>query len=866
MRKLFVRSSAAMFAALVVALSGCGGGGGGDTTTPPPDGGGGGTTPPPVTVSVAQAISAAAPVASNDTSVNPTAGFAAVQSATPAVTINSPPVVKFAVFSDGKPVPNLTLANMSFAIAKLVPGTNGDPDQWVNYIYRKETATAGVGPNGAPVLASAMQATTDAKATDAAGMAAQLSYSSDGYYTYTFKTNIKDPTQTNGVVFEPNRVHRVAIQLSYVNAAGKTVLVNPYFDFTVDASGNSVAATARRMVDIASCNNCHDKLGMHGGGRVDTQFCVMCHNPGTTDANSGNVLTLATMVHKIHDGAGLAEQGQHYTIWGYQNSKNDYSEVKFPQPIRNCTVCHSGANPNTPQGDNWKSVPSKSACLSCHLTGAGTAWDATHITTLKLGASADAVSNSMCASCHGATTPLSADKVHWVQELANTANYKTVIESVKVTKAATSSATGTMAVTYSVVNPATGAAYDLREGCAAAATTDSAGASIVGCNSNYRWDAVTPPTLPGKPTDKFGMFVVYLGAENLANVTVDDVTASSSWTAYRGVDNGSHHYTANLTIPAGAKGNARVMIIGAVSERRLDPVTRAAIGAVPPTQNSDLAYVPVKAPIMDVNVATGAASTTPRRAIVSNDNCNSCHAYLGLPMGADSVAFHKGHRNNADGCAICHNANQESSYTLMASGATGPVSGDNDFASGNTSNFLHESYQAKRFIHGIHYGSVRTYPFTHCMNVGGEYTKQADGSYKSASGVTMGSSTCVGVAGEFATDNFTAEVAYPGDVKQCNNCHVNNSWQDDRSVIGTVVFKPAGKTSLLDWQVFSPKVATCTTCHDSKAVVTHVTTVGGSYGTATQNDLLNGGKVFESCLGCHAPGSSIGIDVVHGVK
>jgi OmcA/MtrC family decaheme c-type cytochrome len=865
MKRFLVRYSAATFAALVVALSGCGGGGGDTAVTPPPDGGGGSTTPVPV--SIAQAVTSAAAVAANDTSVNPTAGFSVIQSAgVPAVTVNSPPKVKFAVFSDGKTVSNLTLTNVSFAIAKLVPGTNGEPDQWVNYISRKETATAGVGPNGTPALATAMQATTDAKQTDAALKAAQLVYSTDGYYTYTFKTDIKDPTQTNGVAFEANRVHRVAIQLSYTNAAGKTVLANPYFDFTVDSSGNSVAATARKMVDIASCNTCHDKLGLHGGGRVDTQFCVMCHNPGTTDANSGNVLTLATMVHKIHDGAGLAEKGEHYTIWGYQDSKNDYAEVKFPQPIRNCTVCHSGANPATPQGDNWKSVPSKSACLSCHQSGSGTSWFTTHVTTLKLGASANAIANSTCASCHGATTPLSADKVHWVQELANTANYQTKIESVKVTKAATASTTGTMAVTYSVVNPATGAAYDLREGCSAAATTDSAGASIVGCNSNYRWDAVSPPTLPGKPTDKFGMFSVYLGVENVANVTLDDTTATASYAAYRGVDNGSHHYTANVAIPAGAKGNARVMIIGAVSERRLDPVTRAPVGAVPPTQNADLAYVPVKAPIVDVNVATGANSTTPRRQIVSNDNCNSCHAYLGLPMGAESVAFHKGHRNNADGCAVCHNANQESSYTLMASGATGPVAGDNDMAAGNTSSFLHESWQAKRFVHGIHYGEVRSYPFTHCMNVGGEYTKQADGSYKNAAGVTMGSATCVGVAGEFATDNFTAEVAYPGNVNACENCHVNGSFKQDRSVVGTVVFKPAGKTSLLDWQVFSPKVATCTTCHDSKAVVTHVTSVGGAYGTATQGDLLLGGKVFESCEGCHAPGSSIGIDTVHGKK
>ncbi len=108
------------------------------------------------------------------------------------------------------------------------------------------------------------------------------------------------------MVFEPDRTHRVVIQLSYKNAAGETVLVNPYVDFTVDAAGKSVFVTdpskTRKMADVSSCNGCHDKLALHGGGRVDTQYCVMCHNPGTTDANSGNVLNMATMVHKIHAG------------------------------------------------------------------------------------------------------------------------------------------------------------------------------------------------------------------------------------------------------------------------------------------------------------------------------------------------------------------------------------------------------------------------------------------------------------------------------------------------------------------------------------------------------------------------------------
>ena len=107
------------------------------------------------------------------------------------------------------------------------------------------------------------------------------------------------------------------------------------------------------MTDVSSCNGCHEKLALHGGGRVDTQFCVMCHNPGTTDANSGNVLTLSTMAHKIHAGKLLKAKldagkgGEDYTIWGYRNTKDDYAEVGFPQDLRNCTKCHTRRQPAT---------------------------------------------------------------------------------------------------------------------------------------------------------------------------------------------------------------------------------------------------------------------------------------------------------------------------------------------------------------------------------------------------------------------------------------------------------------------------------------------------------------------------------------
>jgi OmcA/MtrC family decaheme c-type cytochrome len=831
---------------------------------------------------VRQALESAAASTANDSSYNSTASFAMVQAAgVPAVTINSAPKVNFAVFSDGKLKPDLALSNVSVAIAKLVPGSNGEPDKWVNYVYRKETAGTGVGPNGVPVLASAMQATSDPKQTDTALAAAQLVYNPAGYYTYTFRADITNPDWTatsgatpysvNSVAYEPGRTHRVAIQLSYVNAAGETIRVNPYYDFTIDANGKSVpvdASKTRKMVDIASCNGCHDKLALHGGGRVDTQYCVLCHNTGTTDANSGNVLTLSTMVHKIHAGRALREKGENYIIWGNANSKHDYSEVGFPQPVNNCARCHDGANQATPQGDNWKSVPSKEACLSCHQAGSGTPWYATHITTLKLGASAAAISNGTCTSCHSAGSPFSAEKVHWVQEMANAALYQGRIESVTLKKAATATATGLLTVKYSVVNPANGAAYDLREGCNGTATTDFAGASIPSCDTNYRWDAQMDPAKFTKAPNKFGMFTLQVGAETLAGITTDDVTVSGAgWAMYRGADDGGHHYTADIQIPAGAKGNARVLMTGSVAERRVDPSSRAPIGAVPAATSADLAYVPVKNAIFEVNIATGAASTAAaRRQIVSNDACNNCHGILGLPTGSmENPGFHKGVRNNAEGCSVCHNANLPAGYTLMADGSTGPIAGDSQLATGNTSSFLHESYQSKRFIHGIHAKDKRTYPFTHCMNVGGEYDK--DGRNKVAGAQPLGTGTCLtrpdGSLYPGATHNFSSEVAYPAPIGNCANCHVKDSWKQDKSVLGSVVFKPTGAAEALNWLVISPKAATCTSCHDAKSVQTHVKTVGAAFGNFTQNDLLYAGKVFESCEGCHAPGSALGVDVVH---
>ena len=128
MKLTFARCGLAALATAALTLAGCGGGGGGAPAAAA-------AAPPGATVQ--QTIATASALAANDTSTNSAAPFTVLQSAgVPAVAVNSPPKVNFTVFSDGAVKTGLTITNVSVAIAKLVPGTNGNPDEWVNYIYR----------------------------------------------------------------------------------------------------------------------------------------------------------------------------------------------------------------------------------------------------------------------------------------------------------------------------------------------------------------------------------------------------------------------------------------------------------------------------------------------------------------------------------------------------------------------------------------------------------------------------------------------------------------------------------------------------------------------------------------------------------
>ena len=374
-----------------------------------------------------------------------------------AVSISSPPEVTFTLLDqNGNAITGLeknfskastalvpTYRNVAMAIAKYVPGSAGSPSKWVSYVVTTAPLDS--------ATAVATRPTTDSTGT--------LTYLGDGKYKYKFfrditkakdivaaspETTVNKNADLGNLTYDANAIHRVVIQLSGAargtgnnTADGATVVpsvnlknpVNLIYDF-VPATG-SPATAPREVTKVEACNECHVKLsdlGFHGGSRLETKFCVVCHTAqrkfgqarvvstagafpaltktvnATTGAVSYSPFTYVgdgttmgdfpVLIHKIHMGSRLTK-----TNYNYANVA--FNGLAFTQPVNNCAKCHDGSIASAVKaadGDNWKKVPNRLACGACH--------DRVNFATGENhpapgGAQAD---DSMCASCHSEAT------------------------------------------------------------------------------------------------------------------------------------------------------------------------------------------------------------------------------------------------------------------------------------------------------------------------------------------------------------------------------------------------------------------------------------------------------------------------------
>lgn len=178
------------------------------------------------------------------------------------------------------------------------------------------------------------------------------------------------------------------------------------------------------------------------------------------------------------------------------------------------------------------------------------------------------------------------------------------------------------------------------------------------------------------------------------------------------------------------------------------------------------------------------STVSPRRTVVALANCNSCHT---------SLAAHGGMRNNVEYCVFCHNPNAtDSSVRPAKAGAPQGI----DFV---------------MLVHKIHRGENLTNGYT--------------------------------VYGYQGSVNNFAGVQFPGDLRDCAKCHVNNSEQ-----------VPSGDTlNVANPQGFlnpsPPTTTACLACHDDKSAAIH------AQGNINQ--------LGEACAVCHASDAAFSVDFVH---
>lgn len=816
-------------------------------------------------------------------------------SAITAVTAGNWPTVTFKlVDQSGNPIKGLTAGSVRFAIAQLQPQADGST-QWRNYLTSVSKAgSVGWGTH------DAVQPTTE---TATAGT---FTDNGDGSYTYRFSQSLdalatvaqaaysvagRIPTGIT-IAYDGAQTHRVGIELRA--ATGVTlpaVTNNAVYDY-IPSSGSTTLSSVRRIVSDKECDACHAKLAMHGGPRIDVEYCVLCHNGGNADPGSGNVLDLRILAHKLHSGASLPSvkadpnhgliptAGVGFVVFGYGGSVNNFNTVVWPQDTRNCTTCHNTADPNTPQASNYLNA-SATACGACHDN-----IDFTTTSVVKHTGVTGPISDSTCmnAGCHSATAPGTAAVGGGNVDIvtAHTINVQTQMTRFKVNVARVIALKSDKVT----VEPA----------CASKLAAASAGATVV-CTvppGDYIQIGVTvtDPThnntaydLSQLPFSTFGSTISARAAWTTLNYTNPGAVVGSGNPQAQSVSllakigtasNGPAPATTATntatsvipSVPAVAYGNGgadKTMLIaqfpyplplttertlkggsgGISAQASFNILNVADVGTTPaavsgsnpsvlalsvPVQAAD----PVYFPITD-------ASAVARRQVVDYNNCLRCHKKLVL---------HGSRVNQVQLCVMCHNPAQ--APRQQATGAAAGSSGS-------------EPVDFKFFIHGIH-----------------------SAQYKA------------GVVDETG-------VLFPGQLTNCLGCHKTDTYYPvDPAAVFSTTIDPGQTYSTTRYQGYddptkhyaiTANAAACGSCHTTPTAQQHMKQQGAvimadlidnsaapaanqgilGLGFGVANNILPSAPHIkaldgstlpqyqtESCLICHGKGATADVAVAHG--
>jgi OmcA/MtrC family decaheme c-type cytochrome len=584
-----------------------------------------------------------------------------------------------------------------------------------------------------------------------------------GEYLYTFKAKV--PTG-----YDATASHRVGVYGS--RNLTEFDLGTNYDDATFDFVPAGGAPKPRDVVRTTDCNSCHDSLAAHGGSRKSVELCIMCHTPQTTDPDTGNTVDMKVFIHKIHMGANLpsVQAGTPYQIIGFQNSVNDWSTVVYPSnpgDPRNCQSCHNPKN-GASQTTAWFTTPTAAACGSCH--------DADNFATGKNHAGGPQPDDSQCSTCHIPQGELQFDAS---------------IMGAHVNPTESASAPGINFTLVKVDNGVAGQAPTVTFTVKDNAGNGISMAQLTGGSNRLA-------LVMAGPTADYGYTSFGSGVTTPGYVSENPVPKAQCSA------DGTCSYTFSHSIPANATGTYAIGIEG----RRglvINPGTTTQVTTEYGGTNKVTYFSVDGSPV------------TPRRTVVSIDNCNGCHAKLSV---------HGENRNQIEMCVLCHNPSEndisQRPNAQVAADKTAPAQGVN-FA---------------YMVHRIHLGVDMTSPFVNTtftiVGFGGSHNN-----FDSTFASVPSSIPNTGV--RYPAMDKTGATQH---VAACYMCHVN----------GTEAVLPIGKNPVTNPSAtLSPAPAVtsaCSSCHTSNSFFAH----------AQAN---TDPKFGESCDVCHGTGADFSTTQVH---
>lgn len=542
-----------------------------------------------------------------------------------------------------------------------------------------------------------------------------------GRYIYTFGTPLPadyDASTTHVIAMWANR-DLEEYELGEQGATG-------IFHWVPDGSS---APAPRDVVQDVKCNACHGNLSAHDN-RMGNALCVTCHQPQSTDPDTGNTVDFTVMVHKIHMGANLpsVQAGTPYQIIGFRQSVHDYSNVIFPGDVRACEMCHtqdldaipaavsegSTARISPLRGRSSRAVaaraalsaeapaqaietnhhllrPSRRACGSCH--------DNVNFATGENHAGLPQISDNQCGRCHAPQGELEFDL--------------SILGSHTIPRF--SKELG--GVNFEVMNVAN--------------TSPGQNPTVTFQITNDNGDLIAPSAM--------SRLAIVLAGGN--GVDFDEFYSENGTTAEGG---GPFTYTFEAALPDDATGRWAIglegyqnatLLAGTEQERTLRDAGE-----------NDVLYFTVNG-----------GPTDARRAVVSQQKCDSCHL---------SLTFHGDNRNAVEHCVLCHNP-QTTDVRRRPEDAGAP-----------------EGVNFKDMIHKIHTGEHLTNDLT-IYGFGGR------------------------------PHNYN-EVVFPNDLANCSSCHIDGT---ERLPLPEGALASVAPRDLID--PAPPATAACLSCHTRVPAAAH---------------------------------------------